>query len=748
MNFSESIAGYINNFMGSLADRMSAVGNSFISPVVNGRVKNKLGDDVNNILDINPMVYYNYLENYSYLNNLLQAICEPMLEVIINNSFNIEYAKDPEIEKITNEAIKKFGIKKFIIDHLKEIIKRGAYVAFIDYDKESISEIIDPYTALFIEKNGHILFSEMKNAKFPFYETLIYYEQKRIVDVLTIQEMKEMLLYSKTGKDFADSYGDIEKDKAEKINSDDKTKKDLKKEQLKQSIIADTTKFRGASVFEPYIVGIFHIFLQEYVYNQLSMAEYLKSIYIKSTINNARIDTRTATEVTNFIESLMNQENPNIYMCNKDPDQMLNQINDKLVNMTRVLPESTDFSSLEELKMPDVLGRLEKLKGDIETNKNNTANSISIPSELVIGVGANNNRWEIISRSLKFTDLIVSQLNKISEVICRFSTSYNYYKTKTYIDPSEWHHSFDTDKYLQSFNNKSKVAMLAEKLRETETLLGSINEMSNINLIDKSTFISWIKSEVALADPNLAKCLNISILDSGIMVQNGVGTPEGVNTSFVNQGGGDNGNNNAPTPENMVTQQAGNQNTMPINSNEANPQGIGDIMQNNQNQAIPQGQIMPQQQLTQPIVGGANQQIQTMQPQPQITPYNTVPMMQMQIPMPYMVQSGVVPSQQSVIPQQDVIQQDPGMQANNMIQPNMQYQDQAIPMSQMQQGEENSYIPSRNRQTYKSQGFRNRAEYMNFLQNNNSSQNSDNQDINEENNNTGYIRKRNTYKKS
>jgi hypothetical protein len=529
-NFAQFFSGAFNTFMDSVAARMSSISMSFTSPVVNGRVTNS-NQDVNKIFNLDQDIYFEYLKGYSFLNALVKAYLDPVSEVVSGENIKVTCKAGDQYTELANKGIEEFGLKDYIVKHLEEMIRRGSFTSFIDINDKCLKDTICPYKNGFMERGGNLLMVEVDKAKFPFYEMFIYYFRRNLKNILTVEEVKKMKLFSKAEFGF----NDTQYTPAQLKEILTKDPNFLKRRKAKERLIADVQNFVGQSILSDYLRELFNLFLREYIFDQMSMLEYLRSNIIKTTVSSQRIDVRKATEVANQIESLLNEDNATMITAYQDPNQMLSAINDRLLSRNRVLPESPDYAALEELKIPDIQGMLDKLKADIETDKKDLANMMSIPEELLVGTAATNNRWETISKSQRFSDAIIQVLTTISLSIKNFCCSYVYLMTGQYIPASMWEHEYKTETYLQSFSNKSKINILMERLKDFGQLIFTIDEISQLPVINQEKYLQYIQDEVKKADSALSECLLVNNPSEGQSVQIGVNArkkEEGTGTGF------------------------------------------------------------------------------------------------------------------------------------------------------------------------------------------------------------------------
>lgn len=520
-NFDSFLGSVVNSVMDSVSARMYSINSTYVSPVVGGKVTNS-NQDLSKMFNLDPDVFFEFLNDYSFLNALVKAYKDPLAEIIEGDDFEVKL-DGGDLAKMANEGIRSVGLKKFILDHLSDFIKRGTYSGFLSVDQidpdtheknSSITDSIHPYRNVFFERHGNFLKLEMNKVRFKFHEVFVYYFERKNLNSISKFEVKEAKRMKDHEKDFS---GIITSQRFEpKVSEGPETrppgmtKEEWESKKAKEKLSSDIVQFRGKSIFEPFLRDLFHLFLLEYVYGQIALTEYMKSLMLKVTANG-KADVAKLTEIANKIENLMNTDNANIICSFQDPNIMVSQIQDKLINRVRVLPELMDYASLDELRVPMINERIEMLKQDIQTRKTYLTNSLSIPQEFLNEGQANSNyRWEVISRNQHFSDSLVQFLGTISYAIKQFCTSYVFAKTGKYIVVDSWKHHFNSEPYLYSYMQKSRMNMLSERVAELLNLCQLVDQVSQSPIVNKSVMLTYVNKELSKIDPRLSQCVTLT----------------------------------------------------------------------------------------------------------------------------------------------------------------------------------------------------------------------------------------------
>lgn len=504
-NFSTWVSNSFNSVMDSIASRMYTVQNSMYNSVDGGHHRASKTSEYLNIYDIDPNVYYDILNDYPFFNMLVNSYVDSLFEVISKDNCHITIESDKKLENELNKMIDKYKVKDFILKNLRVFIKRGSYVGFNNYERETLNEIIDPFDNLFIERHGRFLSAEISESKtqLPFMDLFTYWFERNVTDLFTISEMKKIDSKKIDNNNFMNEEIDEINDDINEIKHEedkDETPEEVKIREFKENVTVDTTIFRGKSMFEDYLRDLYKLFIREYIWDALSLSDYLKSNIITATVSAQKYDNRKVSNIINSIESLLNTDNVNIIMSYSDPLQLLNQINDKLLNKVRVLPQVSDYSSIDEMNLPDIRSQLEKLKQEIEDGKKELESNLNIPEDIINGSG---NRWEVSSKYIDYTDTLTRLLETISDSIKRFCIAYCYKKDQKYIDIELIEHRFDIAKFVSPYMNRSNITILNDKMKDVSGLLGTVSEVMDLPAVNKKNFTEYLKTEMEQADPEL-----------------------------------------------------------------------------------------------------------------------------------------------------------------------------------------------------------------------------------------------------
>lgn len=497
-SFSSWLSNTFDNFMGSIADRMAATLNSTISPYNRPGTIRSGASNFFTEYQYDPQYFYDIMEKFPYFHAIVNVFSAACYEVISKDTIKIS-CSDKKLESQVNQALKDYKLKNFILDHLEEMLKRGTYTGIIGEDE--ITDIVCPYEGEFISLKGKFLATSIGSNQLPFYDTFSYWYGQTIKNAFTIEEMKKLQPYLNRSKADQQIF-----QLGNEITAQEETEPENDiLEKFKEQVELSTKIFVGKSYFEGVLPDIFRLFLRDYLYDNLSMTEYTKSQLITGTVPSNKADNAKSIEILNDIESCLNTDNINLMMGYADPIQILNQINDKLINRYRVLPQLKDYSDLKEFNLNKDTELLEYLTKDIENSKKAIEDALKIPEAIFTG---NGNRWEISSKYEAFTDILVHMLDTVSQAISRFCTSIVYKKTNQYYAPIEFQHHFDINKYISPYSKTSNIAALNDRISELADLLKTTQDIVDNDAIDNKAFVTYLRNELITADPTMESLIN------------------------------------------------------------------------------------------------------------------------------------------------------------------------------------------------------------------------------------------------
>lgn len=509
-NFSSWMANTFNGVMDSLASRMNTTMSSMYSMDAPGSYRHHHSNEYTNAMDIDPNIYYDILEDFPYFNALVNIYADALYEVVSKDDFRVTCTNDNKLQAHVNKVIEEYKLKDYILQHLRDFVKRGVYVGFISSNRE-IKEIFNPFDVKFINKNGRFLAAEVKSnnaeVQMPFYDLFTYWYDKDVDDLFTEEEMDACAKNVKPDEvDYKSLTDDIEADlnvHAVRNTAGEKESKML--QQFKRSVEVNTVLYKGKGYFQDHLTDLFRLFVKQYVYQALSLSDYLKCNVITATVSSQKVDVRKVMNVVNNIESLLNEDNINVVMSYSDPLELINQINDKLINRIRVVPQISDYSDLQKLDLTSIKEQLDALKEDIKAAKEDLQADLNIVEEIFTG---NGNRWELSSKYEKYTNTLTHMLDSISASICRFCVSYMYRLDAKYYDQSIFQHKFDLNKYISPYAQKSNMTALADRFNEINSVIEAAGNILNNNAINKGEFLTYLQNELENADADLKGLIN------------------------------------------------------------------------------------------------------------------------------------------------------------------------------------------------------------------------------------------------
>lgn len=385
-------------------------------------------DDMHKSAAFKPQLYYDELRNYAYLNTLINVIKAPIAESLDQVAGQIKVTPvDPDspLQRdaaiIINNFFEKCNFKKFIKDHLADFLLRGSYMAYIDYKRGQLVDVMNPYDFFMINSKGQctwILPNEINKrnnvitgatniisslADFTKDNQGLYgmfanmFARYVFGEEVTSLQSREILERAKESPELLNTIkailgGDIE------LNTNQKLSEDTKKRLDKMTVLYSVT--RPVSLLEPYLKKLFTLSIKEMVFDMLSLLQYLKADYFTVSLRTQATSDTAAERIVANVQSALNRYNTEFINSFEDPSGIIRRVYDKLINRAHVLPMVDQFSDIQMLNIPDIENRISTLYQDIVESKRTLADEAGIASDAISG---GSNRWEAISRNEKMT---------------------------------------------------------------------------------------------------------------------------------------------------------------------------------------------------------------------------------------------------------------------------------------------------------------------------------------------------------
>ena len=459
---------------------------------------------------------YDFLVNYGFVQSLVDLVKSTIQDVITKASFNItledvdgiDEEMSKEITDKTNEFITKLNLRDAIINDLGLYLYYGNYVYMVDFEKGLLKRVKKPHNVISVERyckpDSFMIYNknfrdasdlkEIKNNSCFVFQ----YNKIKINEATELDVHLQTLYATNGGKKLSDQ---------ELIAA--------KESYLKDHPLADETLmyvyYQGRGVFFANMQLLLLYYIKELLYDLLGMKDTIRPDIMIARIADDKTDEAVIANAVNDIEALVNDSAAldvgNNVSSIDSITQMLTGIQSYLSNGIKVVPGMNNFSNLDALKLPELTGKREALKNELDNLRSRILNNIGIPEELYNG---QSNRWESISRSARYLTLIDQWVTEITLMCKNISKSYidkfypNYGKN---IKLDSIRLNLDTNNIIFNNYSNTRSRVISEKLDAIQRVSRNALDMIDNPLADKQAVLDYTRITMESIDPAATKLL-------------------------------------------------------------------------------------------------------------------------------------------------------------------------------------------------------------------------------------------------
>lgn len=460
---------------------------------------------------------YDFLVNYGFVQSLVDLVKSTIQDVITKASFNItledgipnlDENMSKKITEDTNEFISKLNLRDAIINDLGLYLYYGNYVYMVDFDKGLLKRVKKPHNVISVERY-------CRPDSFMIYN-------KNYKDAADLKEIKNdscfVFQYNKIKINEASEL-DVHLQTLYATNGGKKlSEQDIKKAResyLKDHSLADETLmyvyYQGRGVFFANMQLLLLYYIKELLYDLLGMKDTIRPDIMIARIADDKTDESVIANAINDIEALVNDSAAldigNNVSSIDSITQMLTGIQSYLTNGIKVVPGMNNFSNLDALKLPELTGKREALKNELDNLRSRILNNIGIPEELYNG---QSNRWESISRSARYLTLIDQWVTEITLMCKTIAKSYieKYYPNfGKSVKLDHIRLNLDTNNIIFNNYSNTRSRVISEKLDAIQRVSRSALDMIDNPLADKQAVLDYTRITMESIDPAAVKLL-------------------------------------------------------------------------------------------------------------------------------------------------------------------------------------------------------------------------------------------------
>lgn len=427
--------------------------------------------------------YFEFLGGYHFVTGLLDIFVSTLSETIKTTSFKVSVAdekdKNGKLAEKLNSFIDEIDLKNRILEDLESWVYRGAHFYSLDIKNKELISVKDPYSFKILKKRSKLV-GYLYNGKYVKLTEGVGYWYKKD----DVQNLPKSKVISKSIVD----------------------KKDYKSD---NQFAIEYSVFSGKSIFRSQLIKIYQTYVLEYILYFLGLRDSIKPDILSMTFPSTRTDISQAAIASDRIESLLNQ--PSAAMTSViDPVAFINQLNFVLLNHIKVVPNVDNFNSLNELGTSDLSSRRARLTDELESNKKQILNNLTVPEEVYSG---NSNRWEVMSRNDRWMTTINNQLQSVTRFV-KDTVIARAKEDNVNLSYSDVIFSLEMSSFLASYEIKNKMSNVTERLSEVTRLVEMVESLVEKGPIKKDNFIEYIKDQLSAMDASIAGIINFDKLMS------------------------------------------------------------------------------------------------------------------------------------------------------------------------------------------------------------------------------------------
>lgn len=420
--------------------------------------------------------YIEYLKDWYFVKTLLGFYTQPVLEILKRTEFQVaindQAAQSKEMW--VNNRLSEINLKQEIIDNIDDAFYTGKFFRVM------LPTANDTFRLLKLDEGVEVDFA--------------YQSDDRIGYIIEPGAQGKFMIRSKA---FGGAYGfrNYQYKVISDLNPEIKAElaKSIDMKSIPEELLDKLVGLEERTPTSPFYDQAGLLF-KVYLYEMLEWFNSLKSIYrqdmLALTLDSDTKDVIETNGVVQAIENVVNQDSSIIY------DQSVNTLIAKIIgtsfNNVRVLPGVDSYSRAEFLKWNDRSEDNDKLTQDSENAKNMILNSMGIPSELMT---ANNNRWEILSRSERYLTSITTYLDFITDIVKSCVQSMLLTKG-ILVQKSDIIFDMKNDTDIQSQIARHKIDRLESDTVKLSNIINNTNILMSTGYFDTERAISELINEV------------------------------------------------------------------------------------------------------------------------------------------------------------------------------------------------------------------------------------------------------------
>lgn len=495
---------------------LSGFQNAGVSAGGGGQVFSMLSQGNSNINNIATQNYdansffcnqslYPLLKNYELTNSIL-GIYKSFIDDVLNScDWEIKGTKH---NKECTEFLKKINLKNILVNQTKDALYYGSYSFFIDYTKEHLIELLDPYNLILCRKLG-------KDYRYIFKTLDQNLEEDEIEDIIDCSHIGSLMFDPQL-------IGSIGINKQYKFEDDEECEEDeivreiCEENEYFRNKLSTCSYYKGTSAVENIMSLLFEHFLTSLMRLLLKLKNTTKPFLFKVEIGEDATAEQNIVEAINSIESFLNQGEFTFDLRTSNASTIITTLYNTFVNQNKVVPSMKNFADISKIDVPNLTELLDQLSEDLEKKRAEIIQNSGVPEELMTK-GNDANKWEVLSRSNRFNTKIKSAIGNYVQCVKSVVQNYLRIKFNEIISLDDIEFNIDKNNYMKIDNFTTGIVNLNKNFEELSNLIELADRLSQFNIVSPDKLCKFLLSKLHSLDSEYAYIIDLEKVKKVIM---------------------------------------------------------------------------------------------------------------------------------------------------------------------------------------------------------------------------------------
>lgn len=441
---------------------------------------------------------YKFLNNYNFVNKILKRFTSTISDVISKSSLTITIkGEKKKYEKLSKECTDLLSDMQFFntmkVD-LRDLLYWGNYGYKVDFTETRLKRLdsgIDVLTEdtyctdrKLIIDNWVDKDERFKNKSYKYSLLPIQFNPTKL---RTITEL--------------DAYLEFESKKQGKAPANlEQLRKNYLKEHPNSDKVVKHTIYRGRGVLDTEMNNLLVLYIKELLYDLMGLKDTMRPDILTARVMDDKTNESDITTAINDIEALVNMGSAS----SQEPgtqsflsiQNLLAGVQSYLQNGIKVVPEINNFTSISTLNLPDLIGKRNQLKNEIEELRQRILSNIGLEEQPA------RSNWDALQSNSEFltvTESFVTCISMLARDIIYEYLCFEHKDEKISYDDIQL--DLDTTDIIFNQYSLTRARVLSEKVDSISRILRSADDFSMNQYVDQKQAAKYIMKLVTDLDP-------------------------------------------------------------------------------------------------------------------------------------------------------------------------------------------------------------------------------------------------------